>query len=100
MTTTTANRAHAEALANLRHVYSNLVNGGVKDASSAKRIAEGLLAPAIEALERSHTRAVPVACRGCDDGAALNKFGQHCYDDGVRFFCTNPPYPIAPTHQG
>lgn len=40
------------ALAQLRHLYQNMLNGGVRDAESAKRIAEGLLGPAIEALER------------------------------------------------
>lgn len=40
-----------EAIANLRHLYQNLVGGGVKNAAEAKRIAEGLLGPAIEALE-------------------------------------------------
>lgn len=39
-------------LANLRHLYKNMINGGVKDASQAKRLAEGLLAPIIEAIER------------------------------------------------
>ncbi|AFU45411.1 hypothetical protein C380_08545 [Acidovorax sp. KKS102] len=39
-------------LASLRHLYQNMVNGGVRDTASSKRIAEGLLAPAIEALER------------------------------------------------
>jgi hypothetical protein len=41
------------ALAKLRHVYQNLVNGGVRDTASAKRIAVGLLEPAIEELERA-----------------------------------------------
>lgn len=40
------------AIAQLRHLYQNMVNGAVRDTASAKRIAEGLLAPAIEALER------------------------------------------------
>ncbi|GEM_PF-5289612 len=41
------------ALAQLRHLYDNLTNGGVRDTAQAKRIAEGLLAPAIAALERA-----------------------------------------------
>jgi hypothetical protein len=42
-----------------------------------------------------------VACRGCKDGAEINKFGQHCYLNGVRIFCTNPPEPLAaPSTQG
>ena len=54
------------ALAQLRHLYQNMVNGAVRDTASAKRIAEGLLAPAIEALERGTPPAVagePVAWR-------------------------------------
>lgn len=42
-------------IAQLRHMYANMVNGGVKDSAAAKRIAEGLLAPVIESLERRHT---------------------------------------------
>lgn len=45
--------AAPEAIAKLRHMYQNMVNGAVRDTASAKRIAEGLLAPAIEALERA-----------------------------------------------
>ena len=41
------------ALAKLRHLYRNLIEGGVRDTAQAKRIAEGLLAPAITALERA-----------------------------------------------
>lgn len=41
------------ALSQLRHLYQNMVNGAVRDTASAKRIAEGLLAPAIAALERT-----------------------------------------------
>ena len=48
----TESQVPTDALARLRHLYSNLVNGGVRDTASAKRIAEGLLAPAIEDLER------------------------------------------------
>ena len=40
------------ALAQLRHLYQNMVNGAVRDTASAKRMAEGLLALAIEVLER------------------------------------------------
>lgn len=43
----------SDALAKLRHLYANMIQGGVRDTASAKRIAEGLLAPAIELLERS-----------------------------------------------
>jgi hypothetical protein len=47
------NEAGYPALPNLRHLYENMVNGGVKDASSAKQIATGLLGPAIVQLERA-----------------------------------------------
>lgn len=40
------------SIAQLRHLYANLVSGAVKDSAAAKRIAEGLLAPVIERLER------------------------------------------------
>ena len=40
-------------LAQLRHMYQNMLNGGVRDTASAKRIAEGLLAPVIERMERA-----------------------------------------------
>lgn len=41
----------SRALADLRHLHANLTNGAVRDTASAKRVATGLLAPAIEALE-------------------------------------------------
>ena len=44
-------QAQAEALANLRHLYQQMVNGAVKDSTQAKRIAEGLLSRAIAQLE-------------------------------------------------
>lgn len=53
MTTTPTLRDAAQALAQLRHLYANLTNGGVRDTASAKRIADGLLSPAIVALERA-----------------------------------------------
>ena len=58
-----------KTLAQLRHLYQNMVNGAVRDTASAKRIAEGLLAPAIEALERGIPPAVagePVAWLSTD----------------------------------
>lgn len=60
--------AAPEAIAKLRHLYQNMVNGAVRDTASAKRIAEGLLAPAIEALERAtppaEQQAAPKAAPG------------------------------------
>ena len=46
-----------DALTRLRHLYSNLMNGGVRDTASAKRIAEGLLSPVIADLEKWGTPA-------------------------------------------
>ena len=56
----TESQVPTDALARLRHLYSNLVNGGVRDTASAKRIAEGLLAPVIEDLERRTSAPVGV----------------------------------------
>ena len=56
----TESQVPTDALARLRHLYSNLVNGGVRDIASAKRIAEGLLAPVIEDLERRTSAPVGV----------------------------------------
>jgi hypothetical protein len=47
-----------QTIAQLRHLYQNMVNGGVQNADSAKRIAESLLSPAIAALE-AQAPAVP-----------------------------------------
>lgn len=50
------------ALAQLRHMYSNMMGGEVRDTEQTKRMAQGLLAPAIEALEQAAlTTAAPVA---------------------------------------
>jgi len=51
----------ADALAQLRHLYQNMMNEGVRDTASAKRIAEGILSPVIAAMERSitTTQAIP-----------------------------------------
>ena len=56
----TESQVPTDALARLRHLYSNLVNGGVRDTASAKRIAEGLLSPVIEDLERRTSAPVGV----------------------------------------
>jgi hypothetical protein len=48
------------ALSQLRHLYQNMTNGGVRDTASAKRIAEGLLSPAIAQLEKAVTGGEPV----------------------------------------
>lgn len=52
------------ALSNLRHLYQQMAGGAVKDSAQAKRIAEGLLSPAIEKLERAARRA-PAVPQGC-----------------------------------
>lgn len=50
------------ALANLRHLYTQMVFGTVSNTDQAKRIAEGLLSPAIAKLEQAARRdpAAPV----------------------------------------
>lgn len=40
-------------LAQLRHLYANMMGGAVRDTAQTKRMAQGLLAPAIEALEQA-----------------------------------------------
>lgn len=45
------------ALSNLRHLYSQMAGGLVKDSAQAKRIAEGILSPAIAKLEQAARRA-------------------------------------------
>lgn len=45
------------ALSSLRHLYQQMAGGAVKDSTQAKRIAEGLLSPAIEKLEQAARRA-------------------------------------------
>lgn len=39
-------------IAQLRHLYAQMVGGVVKDSDGAKRIAEGLLSPVIQKMER------------------------------------------------
>lgn len=41
-----------EALAQLRHLYQNMVNGGVSTAEQARSAADGLLSPSIVSLEK------------------------------------------------
>lgn len=50
------------ALADLRHMYAQMVGGMVKDSAQAKRIADGILSRAIQKLEQAARRApaVPV----------------------------------------
>ena len=55
-------RALPEVIAQLRHLYRNLVEGGVRDTASAKRIATGLLGPVIEQLERKPEPVGPWKC--------------------------------------
>ena len=43
---------HAHALAQLRHLYAQMLGGQVRDCAQAAR---GLLGPAIEMLERAET---------------------------------------------
>ncbi len=50
-----ANPVSDSAIASLRHLYTNMTNGAVRDTASANRIATGLLGPIIEQLERKNT---------------------------------------------
>ena len=68
------------ALAQLRHLYQNMANGAVRDTASAKRIAEGLLAPAIEALER----ATPQPTQAQAGAVPLT------HDEALDAFCHTP----------
>lgn len=45
------------ALSSLRHLYQQMAGGQVKDSAQAKRIAEGILSPAIAKLEQAARRA-------------------------------------------
>lgn len=45
------------ALADLRHMYAQMVGGMVKDSAQAKRIADGILSRAIQKLEQAARRA-------------------------------------------
>ena len=77
----TPDKTPTEALSQLRHLYANLTNGGVRDTASAKRIAEGLLSPAIAALERRGSPVVagePVAWRLKDEEASRH-YGKEIY---------------------
>lgn len=88
--------AAPEAIAKLRHLYQNMVNGAVRDTASAKRIAEGLLAPAIEALERAtppaEQQAAPKAAPGVGNSGFDHKTaadflsGKTVSDEAVRKF--------------
>jgi hypothetical protein len=60
----------AKALADLRHVYENLMNGGVRDTASAKRIAVGLLAPAIARLEVDQAALRELVDHACEEECA------------------------------
>ena len=74
----TTDKTPSEALAQLRHLYANLTNGGVRDTASAKRIAEGLLSPAIAALEKWGSPVVAgevVAVVGIDAGGFHLSYG-------------------------
>lgn len=43
-------------IANLRHLYQQMMTGAILDAAGMRCAAQGLLAPAIEALERNQER--------------------------------------------
>lgn len=61
--------ARPTALAKLRHLYANMLAGEVRDTASAKRIATGLLGPAIEALEAGAAAPDEGEARGIEKAA-------------------------------
>lgn len=83
----------AGAVAKLRHVYTNLVNGGVRDTTSAKRIAAGLLSPAIEVLERLAAPGAAIAAREQEDAARYRELRDNSHPLTGRFDITegDPP---------
>ena len=83
MTDTTPAPIGADAaLAQLRHLYRNLIEGGVRDTAQAKRIAEGLLAPAIAVLERA---ALASAAQPASAPAAVAEPVAWLHDDPQRY---------------
>lgn len=62
-----ARQQESKALANLRHLYENMIGGAVKDTASARRIATGLLGPAIEQIEREQRESAAAPAEGWDD---------------------------------
>lgn len=64
------------ALSNLRHLYKQMIDGFVSDASKAKRIAEGLLSPAIQKLERLAASPTPSARKGLSDERIADLWGE------------------------
>ena len=84
--------AAPEAIAKLRHLYQNMVNGAVRDTASAKRIAEGLLAPAIEALERATPPTEQQATKETSGGFHVWRDISTAPKDGSRFVATGHNY--------
>ena len=83
MTDTTPAPTGADAaLAQLRHLYRNIIEGGVRDTAQAKRIAEGLLAPAIAVLERA---ALASAAQPASAPAAVAEPVAWLHDDPQRY---------------
>ena len=68
------------ALSSLRHLYQQMAGGMVKDSAQAKRIAEGLLSPAIARLEQAARRApaAPVPQRRPTLDEVEQALGYHC----------------------
>lgn len=48
------------AIANLRHIYHNIMNGGVRTVESAQMLARGLLSQTIEELEQKEINLKPI----------------------------------------
>lgn len=84
MTDKTQSPSDARNIASLRHLYANLTNGGVRDTASAKRVADGLLAPVIEAMERGAPAAVGEPVAWPSNAAEVREFiGVHM--DSLRY---------------
>ena len=69
------------ALADLRHMYAQMVGGMVKDSAQAKRIADGILSRAIQKLEQAARRAPAVPVPRSEPVAYL---WQHCETGRTR----------------
>ena len=82
-------------LAQLRHLYSNLINGGVRDTASAKRIATGLLGPVIERLEKAApTTQAPQPQDALRCAVGNCKFNGEVAEHAPG--CPNAPQPVEP----
>lgn len=78
MTHTTAQE---RALADLRHMYAQMVGGMVKDSAQAKRIADGILSRAIQKLEQAARRAPLVIDTRARYSGSIQELKQYASED-------------------